>query len=54
MPNARIICLALALVFFLCAAFDLPRWTKLDGERVTARVSWRDLAYAFVVLSFLV
>jgi hypothetical protein len=38
----RLICLVLALVCFVLAAFGVPK------------VSWRDLGYAFVVLSFLV
>lgn len=42
MPTPRIVCLLLALVCFVLAAFSVPK------------LSWRDLAYAFVVLSFLV
>lgn len=47
MINAKLICLVLALVFFLFAAFNFP-------QAQTVPVSWRDLAYAMVVLSFLV
>lgn len=54
MPSYRVLCLILALIFFLFAAFNFPRWSTLDGQRVAVPVSWRDLAYAFVVLSFLV
>jgi len=46
--TARLICLVLAIIFFLFAAFNFP-------SRTTPwPVSWRDLAYAMVVLSFLV
>ena len=53
MYSARFICLVLAILFFLFAAFNFPRWSRLDGELALV-VSWRDLAYAMVVLSFLV
>lgn len=54
MYSARVICLVLAIVFFLCAAFGVPRWSRLDGTAAGFPISWRDLAYAMVVLSFLV
>ena len=40
--TASVICLVLAFVCFLLAAFG-----------VSARVSWRDLGYACVVLAFI-
>lgn len=54
MPSYKVICLILALVFFLCAAFNFPRRSTLTGEAALWPISWRDLGYAFVVLSFLV
>ena len=40
--SINLLFIILALVFFLLAAFQIP-----------ARVSWRDLAYACLVLAYL-
>jgi hypothetical protein len=52
--NAQFVCLVLAIVFFIFAAFGFPRSTMLTGEASPFPVSWRDLAFAFVVIAFLV